>query len=222
MSSENKTPLLIVGTGGHALVIADAAIQSGQFDLRGFLDQMPASKGTTILGVPVLGDLELVKTGEHRDAAIIIAVGNNTTRERVVAELEKGGCSFATVIHPSATLGSKTSIGEGTVIMAGSIINPGTSIGRHVIVNTHASIDHHCQIGDFAHISPGVALAGGVVVGSRCHVGIGASVIERVEIGADTVIGAGAAVTESIPAGVVAVGVPARVARQRTEETKLG
>ncbi len=43
--------------------------------------------------------------------------------------------------------------------------------------------------------------------------GGGAIVLPGVTIGADTVVGAGAVVTRDLPAGVVAVGNPARIVR---------
>jgi maltose O-acetyltransferase len=51
-------------------------------------------------------------------------------------------------------------------------------------------------------------------VDDEATIGAGAVLIDRVTVGARTVIGAGAVVTEDVPAGVVAVGVPARVVRR--------
>jgi virginiamycin A acetyltransferase len=44
---------------------------------------------------------------------------------------------------------------------------------------------------------------------------IGSAAVVMADVGANSVIGAGAVVTEPIPEGVVAVGVPARIVRQR-------
>jgi len=52
-------------------------------------------------------------------------------------------------------------------------------------------------------------------IGNRVDIGAGAVLIGRIEIGDDTIIGANAVVTRSLPVGVVAVGVPARIARER-------
>ena len=52
-----------------------------------------------------------------------------------------------------------------------------------------------------------------ITIGDNVWLGGGAIVLPGVTIGADTVIGAGAVVTEDIPAGLVAVGSPARVIR---------
>jgi maltose O-acetyltransferase len=53
-----------------------------------------------------------------------------------------------------------------------------------------------------------------IAIGDNVWLGGGAIVLPGVTIGDDSVIGAGAVVTEDIPAGVVAVGNPARVIRK--------
>ncbi|NLB74776.1 MAG: acetyltransferase, partial [Firmicutes bacterium] len=50
-------------------------------------------------------------------------------------------------------------------MLQGAIVNAGTVVGQHAILNTGCTIDHDCKIGSYAHISPGVNLAGGVTVG---------------------------------------------------------
>jgi maltose O-acetyltransferase len=52
-----------------------------------------------------------------------------------------------------------------------------------------------------------------IAIGDNVWLGGGVVVCPGVTIGADTVVGAGAVVTRDLPAGVVAMGVPARVVR---------
>ena len=52
-----------------------------------------------------------------------------------------------------------------------------------------------------------------IVIGDNVWLGGGAIVCPGVTIGQDTVVGAGAVVTRDLPAGVVAMGTPARVVR---------
>lgn len=213
MGDEQRIPLLVVGSGGHAKVVIDAAQASGRYDVVGVLAEQPEALGGDVLGVPVVRGSEALDRPEYRTCAVVVAIGDNEARERVAKQLEEAGRVFATIIHPSAQLAADVVFGEGTVIFAGAVANPGTRIGRHVIVNTCASVDHDGRIEDFAHISPGAALAGGVRIGPGAHVGIGASVIQNVTIGAWSIVGAGAAVIDDLPDGVVAAGVPARVIR---------
>jgi maltose O-acetyltransferase len=53
-----------------------------------------------------------------------------------------------------------------------------------------------------------------IVIGDNVWLGGGVIVCPGVTIGADTVVGAGSVVVRNMPAGVVAVGSPARVVRE--------
>lgn len=58
-----------------------------------------------------------------------------------------------------------------------------------------------------------------ITIGTHCWIGAGAIILPGVEIGDNTVVGAGAVVTKSLPAGVIAVGNPARVIGKAEEAT---
>ncbi|GIV90759.1 MAG: transferase [Chloroflexus sp.] len=57
---------------------------------------------------------------------------------------------------------------------------------------------------------------GPIVLEDDVWLGYGVVVLSGVTIGSGTVVGAGSVVTKSLPAGVIAVGAPARVVRERT------
>jgi acetyltransferase-like isoleucine patch superfamily enzyme len=59
------------------------------------------------------------------------------------------------------------------------------------------------------------------VIGDNVWLGSGAVVCPGVTIGEDTVVGAGGVVTRDLPAGVVALGVPARVQREIGEADRV-
>ena len=209
----SRQPVIVYGAGGHSKVVIDILERTQKYDIVGVVDDDPARKGHDFCGYHLLGDIEyLLEHGSK--TGVVLAIGDNKTRERLARRLGPLGFKFITAIHPTAVVGRDVKLGAGTVLMANVAVNPGAVLGEHVIVNTGATIDHDCVIGDFAHISPGVHLGGHVSVGPGTHIGIGASVIDEVAIGANSTIGAGAAVIEDVPAGVIAVGVPARVIKQ--------
>ncbi|EEM08673.1 hypothetical protein bmyco0003_45660 [Bacillus pseudomycoides] len=142
---------------------------------------------------------------------LVLAIGHNAVRKRIVEQLELKDGSYETIIYPTAVVSESASIGFGTVIMPKAVINADTIIGRHVIVNTAAVIEHDNQIGDFAHISPNATLTGTVFVNEGTQIGAGAIVIPNRKISQWSIIGAGATVIHDIPSSCTAVGLPARV-----------
>lgn len=195
--------VIILGGGGHAKVVADIVLRSGD-RLIGFLDDAPEK--TELLGAPRLGALS--DWARYAGTARFLpGIGSNRVREAFARELR---VRWHTAIHPSASVGAGVSIGEGSVVMANAAVNADAVIGRHCIVNTGAVVEHDNRVADFVHISPRAALCGTVSVGARSHIGAGASVINNLSVCADAVVGAGAVVVRSITEPGVYVGVPAR------------
>lgn len=62
----------------------------------------------------------------------------------------------------------------------------------------------------FRREHPTIEVVGPITIGANCMIGLGTLLLPNTEIGDFSVIGAGSVVTGSIPAGVVAVGVPAK------------
>jgi len=204
--------VLIIGAGGHAQVVADVlkcVHDTGKNVIPiGYLDDNPNLVGRTFLGLPVLGTLVEIANISHD--ALIIAIGDNSTRRRLFEIFRERGEKFVIAIHPTAVIGAEVSIGIGTMICAGVVVNPASTIGEDVILNTGCTVDHHTRIGNHVHVAPGVHLGGEVEIGDGVLVGIGATVLPRCRIGDWATIGAGACVTKSVPAGLTVVGVPAR------------
>jgi sugar O-acyltransferase (sialic acid O-acetyltransferase NeuD family) len=206
--------LLVLGAGGHAKVVVDAALASG-WDVVGLLDADPSRAGQKLLDRPIFacdeyGASELCAA---HAAQIVVAIGQNETRRRIFELLRAKGAPIATIVHPRACVASSCSIAAGTVVFAGVVVNPDTRIGANVILNTSSSIDHDGVIGDHAHVSPGVHVGGTVSVGEGTHIGIGATLRNDIRVGSWCLVGAGSVVVESLPDRVVAFGVPARVRR---------
>lgn len=61
-----------------------------------------------------------------------------------------------------------------------------------------------------------------VTIGSRAKVYAGATILPGVTIGEEAIVGSGSIVSHDVPAGMVAVGVPAKVVRERRTEGRHG
>lgn len=202
-------PLIIWGASGHARVVADTALAMGRFDLVGLVDDDPAKVGASLMGMPVLGSLEMVP--RWKNAQLFLAIGDNAARLRKADSLASIALTFATLIHPQAVLARDVNVGVGTLVAAGAVVQPGTQLGRHVIINTLAGVDHDCVLADGVHIAPGAHLAGNVRVGRRTMIGLGAAIREGITLGQDARIGAGAVVIRDVPDQITVVGNPARI-----------
>ena len=198
-----KKNLMIIGAGGHGRVVADLAEQLGRYDKVLFLDDGEPVGGRIVGGLDACGRF-------LSDSEFFVAIGSNTTRERIFAALVARGAEIATLIHPFSAVSSGASLGAGTLVMAGAVVQTGAVLGKGVIVNTGATVDHDCCIADFCHVAVGAHLAGTVSVGARTIIGAGAAAINNVVIPADTAIGAGAVVVKDIKESGTYVGVPAR------------
>lgn len=203
--------VVVYGAGGHGKVVMDILERDPEVEIAGWLDDGPGRKGQVVFDHPVLGGMECVaELMEKRIDHVVVAIGDNETRDRIARGLAEAGFGFATAIHPSARLGRGVRLGSGSVLMANVVVNADTVIGDHAVVNTGATVDHECRLGRATHIAPGAHLAGGVTVGDLTLVGIGASVVPGIRIGRRAVVGAGAAVIADVPDGAVVCGVPAR------------
>ena len=206
--------VVVLGAGGHAREIADvveACREDGEdLELVGYLDRDASRHGEDVLGVPVLGATDWLEGQRARDLVVVAGVGSPRGRRSAVQEAERFGVAFGTFVHPRATVTRHVELGEGVVITAGCVLTNNIEIGRHTHINRMATVGHDCRVGEFVHLAPGVVLSGNVHVEDDCDIGTNACVIQNLRIGRGTVVGAGAAVVRDLPAGVTAVGVPAR------------
>ncbi|WLR52978.1 acetyltransferase [Bacillus tianshenii] len=202
--------IVLLGSGGHCKVIQDIVKAGGEYELFGLLDDKETGHVVKdgIHYAPISFAHELLES--DCDVRLVISIGNNRIRKKIAEKLNLPNEKYATLVHPSAVLGSNVTIGAGAVVMPGAMINADSKVGKHNIVNTRSVIEHDNLLEDYVHLSPNASAAGGVTIAEGTHVGIGASIIPGIHIEEWTVIGAGAAVVHNLPAYCTAAGVPAK------------
>lgn len=199
-----KKALLIIGAGGHGSVVADVAKLQGYSSIFYLDDKKNSQEDNRIIGT--CRDVNKYL----KDYDVFVAFGNNDLRKYWITYLKNHHASLATLIHPSAILGSNVRVKEGTIIMANAVIQANTAIEEGCIINTAATIDHDCNVQKFTHICPGVHIAGGVVIKESCWIGIGSSIIQQICIENDITVGAGAVVIQNLIEKGTYIGVPAK------------
>jgi acetyltransferase-like isoleucine patch superfamily enzyme len=131
------------------------------------------------------------------------------------------------------------SLDTGVVFVTGGTPRPGKiSIGANTYVNRYTIFDGHecikvgrrCMIGPHCYITDGdhtkklgqpvqaqPMRTAPVIIEDEVWIGSHVVILPGVQLGKGAVIGAGSVVTRSVPSNAIAVGVPARVARMRSE-----
>ncbi len=206
-TDQSAPGIIIVGAGGHARVAAEVAELCG-YSLIGLFaqDQPDDSWGLS----RYLGPVGAINDKVAESVAIHVAIGNNSARQKLLDQFLRAGRHTPALVHPSAVISARSSLGAGSLVAARAVVGVGAQIGTGVIVNTGATVDHDCVIGDWVHLAPGTTLCGTVSIGRGTFVGAGATILPGVTVGENATIGAGAAVTRAVTTSVTVVGVPAR------------
>jgi len=214
-------PLLLIGGGEHAGVVADAAATDpAGWRVVGYTDPRRGLGPLAATQAPHLGDDAEGLAGSTGDegagrASFVLAVGglvDPEARRRIVSSVDglAPGATWGVIVHGTAWVSPSADLASGTVVLAGAIVNAGARVGSHAIVNSRAVIEHDVRLGEFVHVGPGAVIGGGARIGSDVTVGMGALVRDHIDVGDGATIGMGAVVVADVPPGTTVVGSPAR------------
>jgi sugar O-acyltransferase (sialic acid O-acetyltransferase NeuD family) len=220
-------PLALIGGGGHALVVAEAARLRGHV-LAGFYDDAARADLAVRLHVHHLGLLSVLPhafapaqhaghashvANAHHAAphSFILALGGLPVRALVLDRIGDAlDARAATIVHPSAVVHTSATLEPGVYVGPNAVVHSFARVEAHAIINSGAIVEHECHVGRNSHIAPGAILAGRVRVGDHTLVGIGARVLPCLTIGSHCTIGAGAVVIHNLHDKSKVAGVPAR------------
>ena len=217
-----STKLILFPFGGNAreALLSVFAINEKKYEweIMGFVDDNRSLHGKDCCGIKVLGGRELLQ--EIPDAFVLAVPGSPTNyaqRKKMLAALPIDVSRFATIINPSASRAPDASIGCNTIIMANVVISCGVTIGSHCVILPNTVVSHDSVVGDYCCIGSNVSVSGSVRIGTGCYIGSGTKIREDISIGEGSLIGLGSNVITDIPAGVIAVGCPAKVIKNCTD-----
>lgn len=212
--------IVVVGAGGfgrEALDVVSAmnAVNApGEgLEVVGVLDDAPSPADLVRLearGIPYRGSVDAWCRGDDRSIEWVLGVGDPGARLRLDGLLAGCGRAARPLVHPSAVVGSMTTLADGVVVCAGAQISTNVALGRHVHVNPHATIGHDCVLEEFVSVNPAAVISGQCVVRTGALVGAGAVVLQGLEVGRAALVGAAACVVRDVDAGATVKGVPAR------------
>lgn len=116
------------------------------------------------------------------------------------------------------SIGDNSYIGRGSIILANRLVQIGTDCliapGCHITDANHGIAPNELIRNQPLDVKP-------VRIGNDVWIGAGCSILPGVTVGDGAVIGARAVVTKDIPPGAIAVGVPAKVIRYRSDPARV-
>ncbi len=158
--------IVILGSGGYGNTVLDIAEQLG-YEIVAILDDKDKKH-------PLSSYREYISD----DTEFIVAFGNNEFRLSWCEKIFNDGGKLATLIHPTAYVSPKATIGMGSVVLPKAIVNTGTKVGVGCIINLGAIVDHDCIIENGVHICVGAIVKGNNVIGKCTKIEAG-EIIER-------------------------------------------
>jgi acetyltransferase EpsM len=203
----SEKTLVVLGGGGHARVVIQAAQSSREWNVIGYVD--PVKRDASRLGVPYLGEdaAKVVADPALARASFVLGVGSTfqaRVRREIVERCRLSPARWASVVHARAVVSPTAQLGPGSVVLAGAVVNAGAQVGAHSIVNSGAIVEYDSVLGAYVHAAPAA------VVAARAYLGIGCRIRERLTLGENVKVGMGAVVLRSVPSDRVVIGVPAK------------
>jgi sugar O-acyltransferase (sialic acid O-acetyltransferase NeuD family) len=207
--------LAIIGSGDLGQLIAHHAAQDSGYEVIGFFNDF-AAKGSLVHNKPILGGTkEIVELFEQKIFDyLMVGVGYQhfNFRKNIFNQF-KGRIPFANIIHRSAYIDSSCRLGEGIFILPGTVLDYNVLLEDNVLLNTACTIAHDSKVGMHSFLSPRVAVAGFVNIGSCCNIGINTSIIDNIEIVDEVQTGGATVVIKNLEKAGLYVGNPARFIR---------
>lgn len=202
-----KRSLYIIGAGAHGIAIYYLAKDLKKWSNIYFLDdkhELLIKKNKKIIG-----EINLIKKKfSKNNIDFIIGIGDNDIRKKIFKKyFANKENKLVNIIHPTSSISNSSKILNGTVVFANSVISSNCQIGYCSIINNLTSIDHDVKLSNFVHISPGVNIAGSVIIKELSWICIGAKITNNIKIGTSSVIGAGSIVLSNVNPKSTIVGI---------------
>ena len=180
-------PIIMIGAGGHASVLADILLSQG-YSIEAFISPDEINQRNIFKGIQQLRNDSDIEQFQASDVFLVNGIGivpRSNRRQKIQSYYLDKGYQFINV-------------GEACQIFPGAVIQAGVSIGAYSIINTGALVEHDCQLGSFNHIAPNAVLCGGVITATDVFVGANATVLPNLHLDKGVIVGAGAVVKDNL------------------------
>ena len=206
--------LIIVGARGwgrevYASAKVTKAYQSGEYDIKGFLD----SKTDALDGLkgdypPILGAPETYEIQE--DDVFFVAMGEQKWRKYYAEMMEAKGAEFISIICAGSFVNQTATVGEGSYVAGWSTISDNVQLGKHTMIHGFTTLGHDAKVGDYSSIEAYVFIGGYAEVGEESVMHVRSTLIAHKKIGNNVSIGSSSVVMRNVKDGLHMFGNPAQ------------
>lgn len=200
MSKPSSLPVVLIGGGGHASVLAEILLEQGR-EIMAVVCPDDIVVRSVFSGLRHLKEDDDVLGFDPKQVKLVNGIGmlpKSNLRHLMTQRFVELGYQFDSVIASSALVSPFAHIEQGVQIFPQVIVNTGAYVGAHSIINSGALVEHDSVIGQHNHIAPKAVLCGQVKTGNNVFIGANATVIQNIEIANNSVIGAGEILTKSV------------------------
>ena len=153
------------------------------------------------------------------DSFVTIAVGEPSLRERLFNKIQNTTLHLKSIISNYSYVSEKCEIENGSIVAPMCSIQNGAKLEKNSLINTMSIVGHDCVINEHSVLSSKVNLGGACIVGKSSFIGMGALVKEKVMIGNSSIVGMSSVVYRDVKDNVIAIGNPARVAKNNDNKS---
>jgi sugar O-acyltransferase (sialic acid O-acetyltransferase NeuD family) len=193
--------VVIWGGGYQGQVVLDILSETGGRRAVAVIDRDLQKKD--VMGVPVFRPSELEELRGRGLKNAHVCIGDAAAKMEVAGVLKAAGFQLINVIHPSAALSSRATLGENVFVGPQAVVGVAAEIGDLCQINNAASIAHHSKLERAVAVSDGARIGGMVQIGEGTLVGIGAVINSRIAVGRNCVLVSGITVYSNVPDGTV-------------------
>lgn len=210
-----KEKLYIIGTQGSARDVANYVLDTGQYDLSGFVELDEHTRpGQTVTirntAYPQISESVFIEQARVQRPNLVVPIGHPAVLATLSARYASI-CHFPNIIHPTTLLcDTSVAFGQGNIIGPGCVLTTNITLGDFNFLNIGVSIGHDTRLGSHNVLNPKASVSGGVTIGNRNLLGANSSVLQGSTIGDETTVSIGSTLIKDALDGGVYIGVPAR------------
>jgi sugar O-acyltransferase (sialic acid O-acetyltransferase NeuD family) len=207
------TTLYLCGAGnaeGVRLALAINRVER-RWDRIVLLDDDPAKRGQSLLGVEIAGPFDMLHEVDRASAEVSNMVARTTMKRRSAqSKIEEHGIAFATLVGPGVDV-EGVELGRGVIVYRNANVGPLVALGEGSVVFMGAAVGHGSQTERGCVVAPGAVVNARVRLGEGVYVGTNATILPDVTVGPWATIAAGSVAIQDVPAGATVIGVPGKV-----------